>query len=335
MVIKARLLLALLIFLCAVCQRTKQSDAKTYELKLGHDQKSGHPYDLGVSRFAEAVEASTGGAVRIRVYPSAQLGDTPEQIEGLHIGALDLSLAAFSHVSQFIPELGIFSAPFLFEDDHHFAAVFTGETGTILDEISQNRYDIRLLATFYSGHRILFNRKRPVSKVEDMAGLKIRVMAGEADAMTWKAFGAIPSPMPYSEIYSALQAGVIDGAENEPISVLTNKFYETCPYFSITEHLIMPMGLFMSTRMMNTLPEEYQKTLIEEARKAADWEREYIQQQNKEAIEEMERKYDVKVTYPDKRGFTEKAESIQEWLAQKWQLEYILEKIKQAKPPAK
>jgi len=322
----------LFVFLLAgtACQPRDPSEDAIFQLKLGHDQSTGHPYDQGVRRFAQAVEAATEGAVKITVYPSSQLGDTPEQIEGLRMGALDLSLAAFSHVSQFVPELGIFSAPFLFDDARHFAAVFNGEIGADLDRISQSRYDIRLLATLYSGHRILFNSRRPVQDVDDVAGLKIRVMAGEADAATWKAFGAIPSPMPYSEVYSALQAGVIDGAENEPVSILTNKFYETCPYFAITEHLILPMGLFMSTRVMDRLPEEYRTILVAEARKAADWERDHIQQQNRSALQLMEQKYGARVAYPDKSGFLTRAAPIQARLAQKWGLEDLLEKIQQA-----
>ena len=190
-----------------------------YELRLGHDQTDGHPYDLAADSFAARVAAATGGVVKIRVYPAAQLGDSPEQIEGLRLGTLDLALAAFSHASQFCPEFGLFGAPFLFQSDAHFAAVFDGAVGDSLAEACSRRYSIRLLSTLTSGYRVLFNGKRLVHSAADLRGLKIRVMSGEADALTWKAFGAIPVPMPYSEVYSALQAGVIDGAENEPASM--------------------------------------------------------------------------------------------------------------------
>jgi hypothetical protein len=107
---------------------------------------------------------------------SGDQADTPEQIEQLKIGTLDLSIAAYSHASQFIPELGIFRAPYLFESDEHFANVFDGEIGTILDKTSLKRYGIRLLTTFTSGNRILFNRKRSVFTPNDLSDLKIRVM---------------------------------------------------------------------------------------------------------------------------------------------------------------
>ena len=220
----------------------------TYELRLGHDQPDGHPYDLAVDTFVARVRAATNGVVDIQVFPAAQLGDSPEQFEGMQMGTLDMALAAFSHASQFCPEFGLFSAPFLFENEAHFAAVFDHDVGDTLEQACSERYNVRLLSTFTSGYRVLFNGKRPIDSADDLRGLKIRVMGGEADALTWQAFGAIPVPMPYSEVYSALQAGVIDGAENEAASILANKFYEAAEYVAPTNHLVLPMGLFISTR---------------------------------------------------------------------------------------
>lgn len=327
-----RLVLAL-IFAMALCLLSGVSaDAKEYVLKLGHDQTVNHPYDLGCKKFAENVEARTDGAVKIKIYPSAQLGDSAEQVEGLHMGTLDLSLAAFSHASAFIRELTMFGAPFLFVNDQHFANVFDGDVGKILDQACQKRYKVRLLSTFTSGYRYLFNRKRHVFHEKDLVGLKVRVMGGEADALTWKVFGAIPAPMPYSEVYSALQAGVIDGAENEPVSVLANKFYETCPHFAQTKHLVLPMGLFMSTKTLEKLPEKLQQIFFEEGQKAAIWERAFITKKNKGALDHMISKYDVMVTLVDEAAFIEKGKPIQEIVAKKFALESLLEGIRAATP---
>jgi len=302
-----------------------------YVLKLAHDQSSGHPYDLGAKRFGEAVEERTKGAVKIVIYPASQLGDTPEQIEGLKMGTLDLSIAAFSHVSQFIPELGIFGAPYLFENEEHFANVFDGEVGKIIDEFSLKRYDIRLLSTYTSGDRVLFNSRRSVFTPKDLSDLKIRVMLGPADALTWKAFGAIATPMPYSELYSAMQTGVVDGGENECVSVMLNKFYEPCPYIAITHHLVLPMGVFMSSKTFKELPEEYQKIVFEEAQKSAIWERDYINKMNEDALNEMISKYGVKANLVDKVAFIEKGKPVQEIVAKDLGLMDLLEKIRAVK----
>lgn len=300
-------------------------------LKLGHSQPAGHPYDLGFKRFADAVAEQTDGRIKIEVYPSAQLGEAVERVEGLRIGALDLTEGAFSHASQFCPELGLFGAPFLFSSEEQFAAVMDGEVGEQIDQTCNDRFGIRLLSTFTSGNRLLFNGKRPIETVADLEGLKVRVMGGEADAMTWQVFGAIPAPMPYSEVYSALQAGVIDGAENEPASILANRFYEAAPYFAITDHLVLPIGLWMSDSVYSNLSAEDQDILRTAAREAAVWERDYITTRNAEAIEEMKEKYGVKVSSLDAGELRVKGADIQDQVAERLGVQDMLEKVRNAK----
>lgn len=301
-------------------------------LRLGHDQTDGHPYDLAAERFADGVEAATGGALRIRIFPAAQLGDSPEQIEGLHLGTLDLALAAFSHASQFCPEFGLFGAPYLFEDAAHFAAVFDGEVGEILDRACQEHYAIRLLSTFTSGYRLLFNGRRPVESAADLEGLKIRVMGGEADALTWEALGAIPVPMPYSEVYSALQAGVIDGAENEPASILSNKFYEAAPYFAPTRHLVLPMGLFISEQTLDRLPEAQQQVLRDQARAAALWQRQLMAERNASALATMRDSFGVRVSTLPYDELRDRARPIQDRVAANLGLADLLARVREAAP---
>ena len=303
-------------------------DRAPFELRLGHDQPQGHPYDLGTRRFADRVRAATGGAVNIQVFPSAQLGDSPEQFEGLHLGTQDLALAAFSHASQFCGDFGLFGAPFLFEDDEHFAAVFDGEVGRLLDRSCRGRYKVGLLSTFTSGYRLLFNGRRPVRSAADLAGLKIRVMAGEADALTWQIFGAVPSPMPYSEVYSALQFGVIDGAENEPVSILTNRFYEAATHFALTNHLVLPMGLFISERTLNRLPDAHREVVQREAWAAALWQRELITERNAEALVEMQQKHGVQLSTPDIEELRARGAAIQDRMAAKLGLQDLLAKVR-------
>jgi len=315
--------------LSAAGQAEKAGAQKEYVLRLGHDQSTGHPYDLGAKYFADNVEKATDGAVKIVIYPSAQLGDSAEQIEGLRMGTLDITVAAFAHAASFIPELDLFGAPFLFVDEAHFSNVFNGEVGEILDKASKDHYGIRLLSTFTSGYRLLFNNKRPVKTAEDLVGIKVRVMGGEANAMTWSVFGALPTPMPYSEVYSALQAGVIDGAENEPVSILMNRFYENAPYFALTKHLVLPMGVFISGDVYDKLPADYQRILKEEAVKAAKWEMTYITAENVKAIAEME-KMGVQVTTPDPSVFQAQGKEIQNLVAKKLGLIELLEKVRAA-----
>lgn len=306
------------------------TDRGGYDLRLGHDQTDGHPYDLAVDTFAQRVYDATAGAVRIRVFPAAQLGDSPEQVEGLRMGTLDMTLAAFSHASQFCPEFGLFGAPFLFENDAHFAAVFDGDVGTDLEQACADRYSVRLLSTLTSGYRVLFNGRRPVESAADLRGLKIRVMAGEADALTWETFGAMPVPMPYSEVYSALQAGVIDGAENEAASILANKFYEAARHLAPTNHLVLPMGLFISTDTFDRLPSEYREVVREHARAVAVWQRELMAERNASAVEEMRAEYGVQISSLDASELRHRSTGIQDQVADGLGLTELLQKIRAA-----
>jgi tripartite ATP-independent transporter DctP family solute receptor len=314
---------------CALMACGRGAD-RAVSLRLGHDQPAGHPYDLAAQRFARGVEDASAGAIRITVYPAAQLGDSPEQFEGLHLGTLDVALAAFSHASQFCPALGLFGAPFMFENDRHFAAVFDGPIGDELDRGCGDRYGVRLLATLTSGDRVFFNGRRAVARASDLAGLKVRVMGGEADALTWEAFGAIPVPMPYSEVYSALQAGVIDGAENEPVSMLRNRFYETAQHIAPTRHLVLPLGLFISDRTLARLSAAQQTLVRDQARQAAQWERTTMAEENAAALDEMRQRYQVQVSEIDVAELREKGRAVQDRVAGRLQQQDLLAKIRAA-----
>lgn len=244
------------------------------------------------------------------------------------------ALAAFSHASQFCPELGLFGAPFLFEDEAHFAAVFDGEVGAILDRACREHYSIRLLSTFTSGYRLLFNGRRPVETAADLQGLKIRVMGGEADALTWQAFGAIPVPMPYSEVYSALQAGVIDGAENEPASILSNRFYEAASHFAPTGHMVLPMGLFIGEATLQRLPEEHRRVLREQARATAVWQRDLMAERNAAALAVMRDSFGVRISSLDNEQLRRRALPIQDRVAEKLGLSDLLQRVRAAGRPA-
>ena len=300
------------------------------QLRLGHDQPPNHPYDLAATKFARGVEEASGGRIRVTVFPSAQLGDSPEQFEGLHLGTLDLTLAAFSHASQFCTELGLFGAPYLFENAKHFAAVFDGAVGEELEQACDRRYRVRLLATLTSGERVLVNGRRPVTGEADVNGLKIRVMGGEADALTWRAFGAIPVPMPYSEVYSALQAGVIDGVENEPVSIVTNRFYETARFISPTRHLVLPLGIFISARSLGRLAEADQAMVRTQARLAAEWQRTMMAERNTAALADMQSKYGVQLSEVNAALLREKGRPVQDYVASKLHAEDLLAKVRAA-----
>jgi TRAP-type C4-dicarboxylate transport system substrate-binding protein len=181
-----------------------------------------------------------------------------------------------------------------------------------------------------SGDRVFFNRKHAVQHAADLVGLKVRVMGGEADALTWQAFGASPTPMPYSEVYSALQAGVIDGAENEPVSIVSNRFYETARYLAPTRHLVLPMGLFISDRTLARLPEADQKMLRDKAREAAAWQRGLMRERNDAALAAMRERYGVQISSVDEGELREKAKPVQDRVAEQLKAQDLLARVRAA-----
>jgi TRAP-type C4-dicarboxylate transport system substrate-binding protein len=178
---------------------------------------------------------------------------------------------------------------------------------------------------------VLFNGRRPIERATDLAGLKVRVMSGEADALTWQSFGAIPVPMPYSEVYSALQAGVIDGAENEPVSIVTNRFYEAARHVAPTRHLVLPMGLFVSAATLERLSDADRTILKDQAREAARWQRTLMAERNAAALADMQQRYGVRVSRLDAAELREKARPVQERVADTLQLHDLLAKVRAAR----
>ena len=171
-----------------------------------------------------------------RCTPNSILGDEDDLVEGMLLGTIDMAVAATAKLSSFVPEADLFSLPFLFRDYDHWAKVLDGPQGARMKEIIESKSDLILLGYWGCGTRMLFNSQKPVVTPDDLRGLKIRTMPGPVDIQTWEDLGAIPTPVAWPELYSALKQGVVDGAENDPANIIQQKFYEPCPYISLTDH---------------------------------------------------------------------------------------------------
>jgi tripartite ATP-independent periplasmic transporter solute receptor, DctP family len=191
-------------------------------LKAGHAVDPSHPYHRGLVEFARLIENRTNGKYRIDLYPSAQLGNERDMIEGLQLGTLDLVVTSTGPVSNFVPRMGVVDLPYLFKNRQHAYTVLDGPIGeSLLEGFKGN--GIVGLAFWENGFRCLTNSRRPIKTPEDVKGLKIRTMENIA---TFKCLGASPTPMAWSEVFTSLQQGVLDGQEN-PISIIYHqRIYE-------------------------------------------------------------------------------------------------------------
>ncbi|GKV66564.1 MULTISPECIES: TRAP transporter substrate-binding protein [unclassified Sporosarcina] len=249
------------------------SGEKTITLKMADNHPDDYPTVVGDKEFARLVEEKTDGKYKIEVYSGGQLGDEKSVIEQLQVGSIDLSRVNVSPVSEFSDQIGVLGLPYLFEDEDHKWDILNGEIG---EELLESLDDAKLvgLAYYDSGARNFYNSKRPVSKPADMKGLKIRVQQSDIFIELVKSLGASPTPMSYDEVYSGIQTGVLDGAENNFPSYYSSNHFEVAKYYTIDQHSNVPEVVLASASLWDKLDEDAKKAFKEAAMESQKVQRE-------------------------------------------------------------
>ncbi len=247
------------------------SDAVT--LSLNHVGATEHPYQYGSLKFAELVNEKTNGGIKVDVFPASQIASGAKAVEFVQMGTLDIALESTMSLSNFVSEADVLNLPFLFNDTEQAFKVLDGEFGQYLGEIAEQK-GFKILAWWDNGFRNISNSKRPITKPEDLKGLKIRVPESKVFLATFETLGAVPTPMAISEVFSAMQLGTVDGQENPGAVYINNKYNEVNKYYSVTHHIFTAEPLIMSTDKFNSLTEDQQKAILEAAQEAGVYERE-------------------------------------------------------------
>ncbi len=219
----------------------------------------GYPTVEAIVRMGKKLEAATNGRLSIQMFPAMQLGGEKEMIEQAQVGALQIARISTGPMGPVVDELNVFNLPFIFRDEAHMRKVIDGPIGQeLLDKIS-NSPASRLIALGWmdSGTRSLYTKK-PVRSPADLKGQKIRMMGNPVFVDTMNAMGGSGVMMSFSELYSALQTGVVDGAENNPPSLLTQNHYQVTKFYTLTGHLIIPEIFVFSRRTWETMSKEDQ-----------------------------------------------------------------------------
>lgn len=242
-------------------------------LRLAETHSQDYPTTRGNYYFAELVEERTDGRITIEVYHSAQLGEERAAIEQVQFGAIDLTRVSISPLAAFSPGLDALQMPFLYNSPEHMWNVLKGPIG---DEMLASVEDAGFvgLAWFESGARSFYNSVRPVERVADLEGLRIRVQESQLMVGLVEALGAVATPMPFGEVYGALQTGVIDGAENNWPSYYSTSHYEVAQYYTLNRHTMVPEILVASKIAMDRLSPEDQEIIRQAATDAIDYQRE-------------------------------------------------------------
>ena len=248
----------------ALCAMTGGAWACETTLRSSDTHPDGYPTVEAVKAMAQMVEERTEGRVCIEVYPSSQLGEEKDTIEQTQFGVIDMIRASFGTFDTLVPETRIVSLPYLFRDVEHMHAVMDGEIG---EEIlaAFTPHSLVGLAFYDAGARSFYNSRKPITSIEDMAGMKFRVIQSDVFVDMVDALGANATPMPYGEVYSSIQTGILDGAENNWPSYDTSGHYEVAKYLTLDEHLIVPEIVAMSQTTWDRMTPEDQEIIRQAA----------------------------------------------------------------------
>lgn len=262
--------------------RSQHQKEPEFVLSYAENQTKDYPTTLGAQKFADLVEERSGGRIQILVLAEGELGAESDVIAQMQYGGVDFARVSLSQLAEYIPQLNVLQMPYLYEDSAHMWRVLDGTIGDdFLDIVSQN--ELIGLSWYDAGARNFYNSKKPITCLEDMQGMRIRVQESEVMADMIEALGASAIPIPYADVYSALEQGTVDGAENNWPSYETMNHYEVAKYYTIDEHNRVPEMQICSKHTWSKLSEEDQQMILDCAKESALYERKLWKERESES----------------------------------------------------
>jgi len=303
-----------LLTLAAVAVLPLVAHAQAVKLTLGHGAAPGNPRHEASLKFADVVKARTNGRIEVQVAPSAQLGDDAAMLTALRTGALDMSANSQGAVANAVPEYGAYGMPFLFSSPAQAFKLLDGPLGKELADKSAEK-GLVVLGYWDNGIRQMTNSKRPISKVEDMKGLKMRTPPDAVLVDIMQSLGAEAQQIKFAELYVALQQGVVDGQENPLMNIHASKLYEVQKHLALTNHQFQMTPLLVSKRTWDRLSAADRKVLTDAAAEATALQRKLSQEADDKLLADLKAK-GVQVTTVDKAAFAKATAKVEEkWVA--------------------
>ncbi|HWO97355.1 MAG TPA: TRAP transporter substrate-binding protein [Bacillus sp. (in: firmicutes)] len=255
-------------------------------IKAGIGNSQSHPQGQGMVKFKELLEEKSGGKMKVQNFFDATLGDDQKMTEALKGGMQEITVPSTSPLVGIVKEFGIYDFPFVFNSEEEAYAVLDGAVGKkLLDKLPE--HNLVGLGYWENGFRNLTNSKHPVETAADFKGLKIRTMQNEVHLDAFSKLGANPSPMAFSEVFTALETGTVDGQENPLATIQTQKYNEVQDYLSLTKHVYTPFVFLVSKKFWDSLSEEEQKIMREAALEAGEYQRELNKRENEKALKNL------------------------------------------------
>lgn len=285
-----------------------KSETSVKTLRLGHTLDTQHPVHKAMVILSEELKKQSEGKLLLNIYPSSQLGGERECLELLQIGSLDIAKVSAAVLENFIPEYKVFSVPYMFRDKAHTFSVFDSKIGESL-LLKGEKFRLRGLTFYDAGSRSFYMKEAPIKSPADLVGKKIRVQKSNMAVAMVNDLGGSPTPISWGELYTALQQGVVDGAENNPPSFFTSKHYEVCKFYSLDEHTAVPDVLLIGTDTWSRLNDEQKEWLIKAVKVSTIAQRKLWAASEKASLAAV-KKAGVEVVYPEKKPFEEQTKGI-------------------------
>ncbi|MTI18229.1 TRAP transporter substrate-binding protein [Rhodobacteraceae bacterium RKSG542] len=313
----------------ALLLSTAFANAKT--LRVSHNLPTDNPAHVSLQHMADRVEELTDGDLKMRIFANAQLGTQRESVELVQNGLLDMARSNAAEMEAFEPTYSIMNLPFLFQDEDHYYKVLTSDVADEIFKASEGK-GFRGLAFMVDGTRSFYANKE-IKTPDDLKGMKIRVQPSPSAIRMVELLGGAPTPIAFGELYSALQQGVVDGAENNPQALVDVRHGEVAKVYSKSEHNMIPGVLIISEQVWDSLPEDQQKALQQASREMMDFHRGVYNKQTEEAIQKAKNDLGVKFIEVEKGPFVEKVLPMHDELAkQSPQMGDLIKRIKDMAP---
>lgn len=315
--------LGILIISIISCKKVDNSKV----LYLGHTLPQTHPVHMGMLEFQKALEKKSKGKLKVKIFPDGQLGSERELLELLQIGSVAATKVSAATLSNFVPEYHVLGIPYLFRDQEHRFNVLEGPIGkTILEKGS--KFWLRGLCYYDAGSRSFYTSEKAIRTPEDLKGLKIRVMNNQMAINMVNSMGGSATPLSYGELYTAIQQGVVDGAENNPPSFVSSNHYEISKYYTLDEHSSVPDVLLIGTKYWDKLSEDEKIWVQEAADESSEAQKKFWSDSVEESLR-IVKEAGVEIITPKKSLFAEKSKSVVEEFVIKYpELAPIVNKIK-------
>src|SRR6478735_9926066 len=264
------------------------AQAQTRTIKFANQNAKGHPIVMGMEKFAELVEARSGGKLKVNVFPGGALGSDQANVSSLQGGTLEMASMNSGIFASQVKDFAVYDFPFLFANAKEADAVVDGPFGQMMHKKLEEKGLVGL-GYYELGFRHLTNSKRPITKVEDIAGLKLRVIPNPINVDWVTALGANPTPLPFPELYAALEQGAVDGQENPVATIIGAKLNEVQKYMTLNYHQYNPQSVVISKKFWDTLSADEKKVVQDAANESAMFQREQSRSAQDAILEDLKK----------------------------------------------